>query len=144
TSINMMGAYSGIDMSVIDQLVEAEKAKGTKFTRQKQNIERERNAWKDINGRLDSLFKNLETLQKTETFESRTVSSNVKESLALSLSAGEDAATGTYRVRVSQLATASRLTGAQVDVDSIYTDIENLSGSFTLTNADGEEYVIGL
>ncbi len=42
SSINFMGSYSGIDMSVIDQLVEAERAKGVKFTNQKQKIEREK------------------------------------------------------------------------------------------------------
>ena len=31
SSINLMGSYSGIDMSVIDSLIEAEKAKGVKY-----------------------------------------------------------------------------------------------------------------
>lgn len=139
-----MGAYSGIDMSVIDQLVEAERAKGAKFTNQKQSIERESNAWKDINTRLDSLFNKLETLTKEETFESRTVTSNVNESTALSVSAGEEAATGTYRVHIEQLAKPSRLTGEKIEIDSIYDEIPTLSGSFTLSNADGESFTINL
>ena len=115
TSINLMGAYSGIDMSVIDQLVEAEKAKGVKFSNRKQDIERERSAWKDVNSRLDNLHKKLDTLTKTETFQSRTVTSNVKESNALNVTANDTAAIGSYHVKVQKLATASRLTGAQVD-----------------------------
>lgn len=145
TSINMMGAYSGIDMSVIDQLVEAERAKGTKFTHQKQSIERESNAWKDINTRLDSLYNKLETLTKAETFETRTVTSNVAESTALSVTAGEEAAVGTYRVNISQLAEPTRLSGGKMnEIESIYDKIASLSGSLTLTNADGKDFTIAL
>ena len=136
SSINFLGSYSGIDMSVIDQLVEAERAKGVKFTNQKQKIEREKNAWKDINTRLDSLFKNLETLSKKETFESRTVTSNVKESLSLSVNAGKNAAVGEYRVAVEQLAKSTRLTGEQVNVESIYDEL-NMNGEFSFT-VEGE------
>lgn len=136
SSINIMGSYSGIDMTVIDQLVEAERAKGVKFTNQKQKIEREKNAWKDINTRLDSLFNKLDTLTKKETFESRTVSSNVKESTSLSVVAGENAAVGQYRVQVQQLATSTRLTGGKIDTESIYDEL-NLSGEFSFI-VDGE------
>lgn len=136
SSINFMGSYSGIDMSVIDQLVEAERAKGVKFTNQKQKIEREKNAWKDINTRLDSLFNKLDTLTKKETFESRTVSSNVKESTSLSVTAGENAAVGQYRVQVQQLATSTRLTGGKIDTKSIYDELK-LSGEFSFI-VDGE------
>lgn len=136
SSINFMGSYSGIDMSVIDQMIEAERAKGVKFTNQKQKIEREKNAWKDINTRLDSLFNKLDTLTKKETFESRTVSSNVKESTSLSVTAGENAAVGQYRVQVQQLATSTRLTGGKIDTGSIYDELK-LSGEFSFI-VDGE------
>lgn len=136
SGLSMIGSYSGIDMSVIDQLVEAERAKGVKFTNQKQKIEREKNAWKDINTRLDTLFKKLETLSKKETFESRTVTSNVKESLSLSVSAGKNAAVGEYRVAVKQLAKSARLTGEQVNIESIYDEL-NMDGKFSFT-VEGE------
>lgn len=143
SGLNMVGSYSGIDMSVIDQLIEAEKAKGVKFTNQKQKIEREKNAWKDVNTRLDSLFKKLETLTKKETFESRTVTSNVKESLSLSVSAGKNAAVGQYRIQVQRLATSTRLAGAAVKkfdgqvIESISDEL-NLNGEFSFA-IDGKE-----
>lgn len=130
TSINMMGAYSGIDMSVIDQLVAAEKAKGAKFTNQKAKIEKEQSAWKDVNSRLDNLHKKLDALTKTETFQTRTVTSNIKESPYLTITAGDKAAVGQYRVHVSQLAASSQLTGQEIDIDSIYTDLD-VSGTFS-------------
>lgn len=139
----MMGTYSGIDMSVIDQLVNAEKAKGVKFTNQKSKIEREQNAWKDVNSRLDSFYKKLEALSKTDTFESRTVASNVKESLALSVSlstttsTSNRAAEGQYRVKVEQLAESSRLTGSELDLESIYTEL-GLTGTVSFSVDSGE------
>lgn len=139
SSINLMGAYSGIDMSVIDQLIEAEKAKGVKFTNKKQNIEREKNAWKDVNTRLDSLYKKLETLTKAETFDSRTVTSNVKDSNSLSVTAGENAAIGEYRVQVQQLATSTRLAGGRIDVESIDTEL-NIEGNFAFKVDDQAEF----
>lgn len=140
TSINLMGTYSGIDMSVIDQLVEAEKAKGVKFTNRKQDIERERSAWKDVNSRLDNLHKKLDTLTKTETFQSRTVTSNVKESNALNVTANDTAAIGTYHVKIQKLATASRLTGAQVDKKKFDDTKLDINGINVLTLDSEKEY----
>jgi len=144
TSINLMGAYSGIDMSVIDQLVEAEKAKGTKFTTRKQSIERERSAWKDVNSRLDNLHKKLEALTKTETFETRKVTSNVEDSRALSVTASDDAAIGTYQVKVDKIATSSRLTGSKVATDSIYDNLALEGTSFEIANGDDVTVEIAL
>lgn len=140
SSINFMGSYSGIDMSVIDQLVEAERAKGVRFTNKKENVEREQNAWKDINTRLDSLFQKLDIMTQKETFESRTVSSNVKESTSLQVVAGENAAEGQYRVQVQQLAESTRLTGSKLNIESIYDALE-VEGefSFTVEGVDGAE-----
>lgn len=132
TSINILGTYSGINMDTVDQLIEAESAKGIKYTNQKAKIERERGAWKDVNSRLDNLHKKLEALTKSETFESRTVTSNVKDSTARKVTASDEAAIGTYHVKVEQLATSSRFTGGQVNVESIYENLEGLSGDLVI------------
>lgn len=111
-------------MDTVDQLIEAESAKGIKYTNQKAKIERERGAWKDVNTRLDNLSKKLDVLTKGSTFESWTVSS--------SINASDEAAIGTYHVKVEQLATSSRLTGGQVNVESIYENLEGLSGDLVI------------
>lgn len=145
-TINFMGSYSGIDSSVVDQLIEAEKAKGVKFTNQKTKIEGEKNAWKDVNTRLDSLFKKLGTLQEKETFFSRTVSSNLTVSTALSVSATDDAATGEYRIHIEQLAQSSRMTGAKVvgAEESIYDELGLANTEFTFTVDEGTAYTVSL
>lgn len=134
--IRMLGAYSGIDMSVIEQLMEAEAARGVRFTNQKENYTQAQNAWKDLNTRLDTLYKHLDTLQNPETFESKTVSTS-REGY-LSVSANTDAALGEYRIQVQQLATQTRLSGSRVETESIYDELD-LEGSFTI-ESDGESF----
>lgn len=130
TSMNIMGTYSGVTMDTVDQLIAAERARGSKFTSQKTKIETEQNAWKDINTRLDSLFKKLEAFSKPETFNSHTVKSSMNDSAMLKVSAGSKAAVGQYRVQVNQLATATTLTGLQVEIGSIYDEL-NASGTIS-------------
>ncbi|WP_028273868.1 flagellar filament capping protein FliD [Atopococcus tabaci] len=151
-SVNIMGTYSGIDATVVDQLIEAEKAKGVKFTNKKEKLEREKNAWKDINTRLDNLSKKLETLQKSKTFQTKAVTSTDTEGTTLSVSAGEDAATGQYRVQVTQLAQSSRMTGAKVSknlstgeaLESIEDPLGLTNTTFTFTNHEGTDYTVSL
>lgn len=142
TSMNIMGTYSGITMDTVDQLIAAERARGTKFTTQKTKIETEQNVWKDINTRLDSLFQKLEAFSKPETFNSHTVKSSMNDSASLKVSAGSKAAVGQYRVQVKQLATATTLTGSQVEeIESIYNPLKAsgpISFPSTVKNEKGE------
>lgn len=144
SSMNILGTYSGITMDTIDQLIAAEKSKGVKFTNQKTKIETEQNAWKDVNTRLDNLFKKLETLTKEETFQSRTVKSNVSGSGIISVSASKEAAEGQYNIQVKQLAESARLTGAQVSIENVESihDELNLEGAFTFTVDGSKTYEI--
>lgn len=109
-----MGSYSGIGMDTVDQLIEAEKAKGVRFTNKQTKIQDEQAAWKDIGSRLGSLYTKIDALQKSENFSSQTVRSNIKDSPFLSVSSNKNAASGVYRMEVKQLATASRLTGKKI------------------------------
>lgn len=136
-----MGLYSGIDMSMIDQIMEAERAKGVKYTQQKEKYTKSQNAWKDMNTRLDSLYKRLNDLQKPETFSSKSVKMTGPENL--SVSAGTDAATGDYRVEVEQLATQARFSGARVEADSIYTDLD-MAGTFTINTGADNDFAINV
>lgn len=112
SDMRMMGAFSGIDMSMIDQIMEAEKAKGVRFTQQKEKYTKSQNAWKDMNTRLDSLYKRLDDLQKPGTFNSKSVKLTGPENVGVT--ATSSAATGNYRVQVERLATQTRLVGGKV------------------------------
>lgn len=132
--MNIMGTYSGMDMAMVEQLINAEKSKGIKFTQKKEEYTQSKNAWKDLNTRLDSLYKRADDLQKTDTYDSKSV--KLSNNNNLSVSASSKAATGEYRVQVSKLATQAQLTGAKVSTDSIYTEL-NTSGTLEF-NGGGE------
>ncbi|WP_170230993.1 flagellar filament capping protein FliD [Alkalibacterium pelagium] len=109
-----MGLYSGIDMSMVDKLMEAEAAKGVRFTQQKENYTKSQNAWRDMNTRLDTLHKRLEDLQKPDVFNSKSV--RLTGSDKFTVTANSSASIGNYRVQVSRLATQTRLVGNEVSL----------------------------
>lgn len=116
-SFNIIGSYSGIDMATIDQMIEAEKSKGVQFTKRKDKIEREQGAWKDIGSRLKALGQKNNLLKKASTYQSRIVKSNVKNSSNLSVTAGNRAQVGKYKITVNKLATSSKLVGTGINSD---------------------------
>ena len=134
--MNVMGLYSGIDMSMVDQIMEAEAAKGKRFTTQKENYTNSQNAWKDMNTRLDSLYKHLDDLQNAETFNSKSVDMTGPENVKVT--ASTSAATGNYRLQVSQLATQTRLTGKQVNKGEDIGTALGQSGTLRLNAVDIE------
>ena len=142
SSMNIMGTYSGIDMATIDQLIQAESARGTRYTQQKTEYQQEQTAWKDVNSRLDNLYKRLETMTKPETFNAKTVVNSNKD--FVSVTANENAASGEYKVQVSQLATATRMTGKQIDVDSIEDELAFVGTESSTLNINGTSIEIGI
>lgn len=135
-----MGSYSGIDMSMVEQMMEAERARGNRFTQQKETYQREQNAWKDLNTRLDNLYNRLDGLSNIDTFQGKTVSSTGEGNV--SVSASNDAATGNYFVQVDQLATQSRLFGDRVNVESIHDELEWEETQILEIYAGGETFSI--
>ena len=67
SSINFLGSYSGIDQSMIDQLMQIERLPLNQLNNKKTDITSEKNAWKDVNTRLNP-FDRLKALQSPETF----------------------------------------------------------------------------
>ncbi|WP_071848169.1 flagellar filament capping protein FliD [Alkalibacterium sp. 20] len=136
SDMRIMGSYSGIDMSTVEQLIKAESSKGVKFTQKKEQYTQSKNAWKDLNTRLDSLYKRLDDLQKTDTYVSKSV--KLSDNTNMTVSAKTTAAPGEYRVQVERLATQTRLTGTRVEsVESIHDEL-TFSGTFSINN--GEDY----
>lgn len=132
--MNVMGLYSGIDMSMIDSIMEAEAAKGVRFTQQKEQYTKSQNAWKDMNTRLDSLYKRLEDLQNPDTFNSKSVNMSGPENVKVT--ASTTAATGDYRVQVERLATQTRLTGERVGIDGDIRTELGFSGKLNINSIE--------
>lgn len=127
----MMGSYSGIDKSTIDQLMAAEKMPLVQLSNKKTSITEQQNAWKDVNTRLNSLFEKIKTLQSNSTFTTKTsTSSNDKN---VSMTVGNNATTGSYKVYVEKLATSASVVGTKILKDGQDNNTKlNISGDFTI------------
>lgn len=138
SNVSIMGSYSGITMDTVDQLIQAESGKLKQYTSQQTKLTNEKTAWKDINTRLDTLYKKFDALKKVEVFDSKTVSNSNEK--AVTVSAGTQALEGTYNVEVLELAKSSQLTSGVIEKMSGKKSTENLmiNGTLILTDADNK------
>lgn len=136
--INFIGSYSGIDQSMIDQLMEAERLPLNQLSSKKTGITAKQNAWKDVNTRLNSLYEKLKGLQSNDTFTSRTATSSNDN--IVNVTASKDAVAGKYKISVGNLATSTRIIGGQLGSAEEPFDINESLGiangsKFTIKNA---------
>lgn len=134
-SLSFIGSYSGIDSSTIDSLIEAESGKLVQYTNKKENLAKEKTAWNDVNTRLDTLYTKLGNLIKEDAFQSKAVTTS--DATKLTVKADSKGQVGTYKIQVTQLATASRITAAETDLmkDKKLTDKLGLSSILTVRNS---------
>ncbi|HCX64256.1 MAG TPA: hypothetical protein DHN33_03495 [Eubacteriaceae bacterium] len=136
STINFLGSYSGIDQSVIDQLMAVEKRPLVQMADQKESMEAKKNAWNDIRTRLNSLNEKAKALQNSETFDAMKATSTDEE--AVTFTASRNSPVGSYNVAVEQLATNSSLIGGTVALSGGDSTTElGLDGAFTI-NGDTE------
>ena len=135
SKINFMGSYSGIDGSMIDQIMEAEKMPLVQFANRKETITAQQNAWKDINTRMNSLFQRINVLKNANTYQAKRANSSneATATMAIDHNRAQDAS---YSINVEKIATNSRFIGGKATVPE-----EGLaSGSFTIsTKKNGED-----
>lgn len=136
-----MGSYSGIDRSVIDQLMEIERLPLRQYTTKKTSITQQQNAWKDINTRLNNLFDKLKTLQSESTFTSRKATSTNED--IVSISPSSKVAEGSYKIHIQQLASSTSIIGGRVKIPAGEDGLGNSSsplkirGNFAIVNEEG-------
>jgi len=142
-SISFLGSYSGIDTATIDSLIEAESGKLVQYTNKQTNITAEKNAWKDINTRLDSLFTKLGTLEEDKTFQSKTTTSS--DATKVAITAGTNAAASNYSIEVTKLATSTQATSGIIDsaIGKTVKDGLALNGTFTIMNQENASLEVG-
>ncbi len=146
--INFMGTYSGIDMSVIDQMMAVEKRPLIRMSEQKTTFQAQKGAWRDVNTRLNNLRNAMADLGRESTYMAKQLT--VSNTSVASATASADVLTGTYRLDVAQLATQSRVQGGDVQIEEdgntvTVTDSTKplgLTGEFVLQSGDGEPMTI--
>jgi len=138
--MQVMGMGSGIDIqSLINQLVEIEKAPINTLNTKKTKYNSQLSIWSDVKTKLTSMLDKVESLQSTEIFRSTKAASSAGEVATASTQAG--AAAGTYNLHVTSLATSTSIQstarmGQQVNPDVALKDsglgIAVTAGSFSV------------
>ncbi len=124
--LSLSGLASGFDWkSVVDQLVEVERAPQYNLRREQLDIEERNNAYTSIKTELTSFQSRVEALQDADLYDSRTVSASDSAYAKATVTTG--AAVGTYNFNITQLATAARTLGA-ANVGSPISATNDVSG----------------
>ncbi|MBO9352158.1 MAG: flagellar filament capping protein FliD [Thermomicrobium sp.] len=140
-SITFDGLASGLNTKdIISKLLQLEQQPITRLNQRKQDIQKQRDAWKDLGTRLQNLASALGTLTQRGTivgFAVRPSDGNAP----FTASARPGAVTGTYSIQIQQLATATTLRsgsalGADIDPAAPLADVNFRSsitaGTFTI------------
>ncbi|OUM94427.1 MAG: hypothetical protein BAA04_07465 [Firmicutes bacterium ZCTH02-B6] len=126
------GIASGLDTDAwIEAVMALERRPITQLQQRKTTLQQQRDAWRDINTRLNNLSSRLSDLRLSSTFLNRTATSS--DANVVSVSAGTAATPGSYRIEVEQLAQAHRIaSGRQLAADEAI----GTSGTFTIQVGD--------
>lgn len=139
--MSFIGSYSGIDQNTIDQLMQAERMPLKQLENKKFSITEKKDAWKDVNTRLNSLFEKMKALKTSSSFNTKNATSS--DDKYVTMSAGNSAAEGKYNIKVKQLATNSNVIGRQILSPEKIDGKENakksldIEGDFKIENAEG-------
>src|SRR5690606_1826950 len=126
-SMYISGIASGLDTDKwIEAVMALERRPITQLQQRKTTLQQQRDAWRDINTRLNNLSSRLSDLRLSTTFLNRTATSS--DANVLSVSAGTAAIPGRYEVEVKQLAQAHRVRSDKRDADKAL----GLSGTFKI------------
>lgn len=109
--LRISGISTGYDTAqLIEQLMAVERRPVLLMQKQQSQIKTRSDAWRDVASRLSSLKSKAAALKSTSVFNVKSVTSSADKTV--SAAADSAAATGTYKVWVDRLATATRATGA--------------------------------
>lgn len=137
--LGLDGLASGMGTEeIINQLVQLERRPIINMEQEKMDLEESKNAWRDVNSRLDKLEGKLTQLKLSSTFQSNSTTSSNED--VATASATSDADAGNYDIKINQLAQANRL-GATTkisDNDVALSDPVNLD-----TNVEGDISING-
>lgn len=109
---SMLGQYSGIGTTQIEALLQGDAIPKTRAENKITTINAQKTAWSDVKTRLNNFLTKIENLQKPETYQTKKVTSSDEKVAKITGSA--DALEGNYKIKVSQLATATNIIGNKV------------------------------
>ena len=114
--IRITGMNSGLDTeALVSELVSAYRTKTQKYTKAQTKLSWKQTAWKSLNTKVNTFYSNIRNLKYESAYSSK--KATVSDSGKASVTATSTAATGTYSLKINQVAKTGYLTGAKLDTD---------------------------
>src|SRR5690606_1943783 len=111
--------------TLVQQLMAIERRPLVLMQERKNLLQQQRDAWRDINTRLNNLRDRMAELSRTSLFEGRSAVSSAAD--VATASATRDAAEARYNIEVVQLAQSHRVASAKLEDDIGYTGFAGLA-----------------
>lgn len=130
------GIASGIDTEkIIEQIMAIERRPLVLMQQRKNLLQQQRDAWRDINSRLNNLRERMADLSRVDLYGRRSATSSVTD--VATVTASNAAAEARYTINVTELARAHRVRSDQ------FTDSPNISGTAWIGIGDVGEVAEG-
>lgn len=136
-----LGQYSGVNNQTIDQLIQADSIPMNLMQNQVSTLQSQEAAWGDVRTSLNNFLIDVQALQNPDTYSSK-VANSTNNNIA-TISGDDTAEVGSHDIIVKQLATASKWTGARVNLVADSKTSLNLSGNLVLDLTPQTENVTG-
>ena len=130
------GLASGIDtVGLVDQLISLERKPILLMNSRINTLQKQKDAWRDINTRLSNLQTKMKELQKVDVFQAQKTTSSNESILTASSTGGT--LSGSYNVEVVKLATTTSVSSGTALSKAIDPEATLNSAGFALTPTSG-------
>lgn len=110
-AIRVSGLISGLDTdSIVQELVSAYSTKKDKYVKSQTKLEWKMDAWKDLNKKVNSLYKKLGNLKLSTAYNKKTTTCS--DTTKATVSATNSAINGTQSLKINKVARTGYITGA--------------------------------
>ena len=114
-AIRLSGIASNMDTdSIVKELMNAQSLKKTKIENKLTKLQWKKDTWKDMNAKIYKFYTGSLSKLKTQGSYATKKATSSNES-KVTVKAGKDAATGSHKIQVSQLASAQYVTSKKLD-----------------------------
>ena len=112
--IRITGMNSGLDTeALVQELVSAYRKKSEKYTKAQTKLSWKQDAWKELNTKINKFYSSVRSLKYTSAYNSK--KATVSNSNKASVSVKSTVATGTYSLKINQVAKSGYLTGSKLN-----------------------------
>lgn len=112
-AIRISGLVSGLDTdSIVQELVSAYSTKKDKHVKAQTKLEWKMDAWKDLNKKVNSLYKKLGNMKLSSYYNKKTTT--VSDPTKATVTASNSALNGVQKLEINKVATTGYITGAQL------------------------------